>query len=500
MVWLTPKLFVLIVAFAILLPQVVISQNSDEEESLPERVLGAVPRVVSSVASGVRSFGSGLVSVFLGEDPEKKPPFWGPKSKEGKKENTSIRNFEIKVDEKVLRDLKARLRLETSAEGNRLAAPIENTGFHYGMNSDFLKNVTKYWLNGYDWRAREKRLNLYPHYKTTIYGLDIHFQRAKPKNSNKKTRPLLLLHGWPSSFVDFQKVIPLLTEPAYSDVNFELIIPSLPGYGFSDAAAKPGLGTPQMAQIFLKLMRRLGYPKFYVHGADFGAIIATDMATMFPKSVMGLHLSMCFTFHWRSFLKLGAGQVYRGRAFDETEAGRLFPLNKYMTTLLQETGYFHHQTTKPDTLGIALANSPTGLAGYILEKFSTFTNLKGRNRRNGGLLPHFNLDELLDSVMIYWVTNTITSSMRLYYEAFSNNPLAYTIDTMPVNVPTACLNMPEDFWNSQNEYLVNDKYPQIVHYTKARKGGHFTAIEVPDILAQDAVDFYNRIEMNGTKF
>jgi hypothetical protein len=175
-------------------------------------------------------FSASYISGFLRDaEPPILPanPFWGPKSRAGQKADTSIRPFTIQIEEKVLVDLKGRLKTESSADTNRLLPPLEGTGFQYGFNTNFLKSLTSYWLTKYDWRAREKLLNKYLQFKTTIFGIEIHFQHVKPSartgKTYKETRPLLLLHGWPGSFVEFQKVIPLLTEPKDSDINFEVI-------------------------------------------------------------------------------------------------------------------------------------------------------------------------------------------------------------------------------------------------------------------------------------
>jgi juvenile hormone epoxide hydrolase len=296
--------------------------------------------------------------VVLKDEPVPKLPdyFFGPKSKEGAKEDTSIRPFKINIDEKVLTDLKTRLKLETSAEGNRLTPPLEGIGFQYGFNTDFLKTVAQHWLNKYDWRAREKELNKYPQFKTTIAGIEIHFQHVKSSGQKKykKTRPLLLLHGWPGSFVEFQKIIPMLTDPKDSNINFELIIPSLPGYGFSERAHKTDLAPTQMGQIFLKLMKRLGHEKFYVQGGDWGSAIAAAMSALYPKNVQGAHMNMCLSMHPRSYIRTFLASIYPTLFMDEDEAKSLYPLSKYYSNLLEESGYNHIQETKTDTVGVAL--------------------------------------------------------------------------------------------------------------------------------------------------
>jgi juvenile hormone epoxide hydrolase len=288
-----------------------------------------------------------------------------------------------------------------------------------------------------------------------------------------------------------------LIDPKDSDVNFELIVPSLPGYGFSERAHKAGLGPAQMAQIFLKLMKRLGHDKFYASGGDWGSVIVADMAALYPQNVVAMHSSICVSFHPRAPIRILLASIYPSLVIDEDEVKRLKPLSEHFCNILEESGYLHIQGSKPDTLGVGLSNSPSGLAAYILEKFSTWTNLKGRNENNGGLTPYYNLDDLLDNVMVYWITNSITSSTRLYSEFFNKKSIGLMAN-VPVKVPTGCVASAEEFWgNWQTKWTVQDKYPNIVHYTVEEKGGHFSAFEVPDLFAKDVVKFFNYVEKSG---
>jgi len=370
--------------------------------------------------------------------------------------------------------------------------------FEYGFNTNFLKKVGQHWLDKYDWKAREKELNKYSHFKTKISGIDVHFLHVKSSNNQKykKTEPLLLLHGWPGSFVEFYKVIPMLTDPQGSDINFELVIPSIPGYGFSEAAHRPGFGAVEAAQIFLKLMQRLGFKEFYIQGGDWGSAIATNLAALYPKHVTGIHLNMCASLHPRSFLKSFFASLLPLPSFlvDQKDVDR--SMQKNFGALLRETGYLHLQATKPDTIGVSLSNSPTGLAAYILEKFSGWTNMDWISKEDGGLTPYYKLDELLDNVMIYWVTNSITSSMRFYAETLSLRERKHEMDRVPVTVPAACLNTPKEFYFSPR-FMVEDKYNNLVRYTNAEKGGHFAAFEVPQIVANDVIAFVQQLESSG---
>jgi len=420
--------------------------------------------------------------------------FWGPASKKGQKEDTSIRPFKINIDEKILTDLKNRLKVELTE--NRLTTPLEGIGFEYGFNNKYLKTVGQYWLDKYDWKQRETLLNRFPHFKTEIDGIDVHFIHVKSSNNKKYkiTRPMLLVHGWPGSFIEFNKMIPMLTDPKDSDINFELVVPSLPGYGFSSAASHPGLGTTETGKIFLKLMKRLGHNQFYAQGGDWGSVVTTNMATLYPKNVLGLHLNSCASMHPRANLRRMIASFYPQMFMSAEEEKMYFPFSKLFSLIIRETGYMHLQWSKPDTVGVGLSNSPLGLAAYILEKFSTWTNDGYWTKEDGALTAKFNLDELLDNIMLYWVTNTITTSVRYYSEAFSSTSMG--LGGVPTKVPTGCFAPKYEFFNMP-EFFLHDKYPQLVRYTRGDDGGHFTAFEIPEKLAKDVIALFSHIEKSG---
>lgn len=417
---------------------------------------------------------------------------WGPK-KDGK-ESTEIRPFTIDVPNKVIEDLKYRL-----ANRRPYVQPLEDAAWTYGVPSTYLNTVLDYWKNKYNWTERQALLNKYPQFKTRIQGLDIHFVHVRPtnlpKNRNLKVLPLLMLHGWPGSIVEFQKIIPLLTTPAADrDFVFELIIPSLPGYGFSDAAVRPGLATPQIAVIFKNLMERLKFEKYYVQGGDWGAVVVAAMGTLFPEKIIGLHSNMCTMLTGKSLLWAFAGTYFPFMSGVESEHyDKYFPISTVLSNIVEESGYFHLQATKPDTIGAALTSSPDSLAVYILEKFSTWTNKAYRKRDDGGVLDKFSLDELLDNIMVYWITNSITSSVRLYAENFSSANRALLMDKAPVKVPTACAAFPNELFLVPKSTL-QEKYVNMIQYNTFKTGGHFAAFEEPQLLANDIVSFVKQTE------
>nr|CAD7434549.1 unnamed protein product [Timema monikensis] len=265
---------------------------------------------------------------------------------------------------------------------------------------------------------------------------------------------------------------------------FEVVVPSLPGYGFSEGASKPGLGTAQMAVVFKDLMARLGFDKFYLQGGDWGAIIGSNMATLYQDNVLGFHSNMCFVNTLLSNLKMLLGSLWPTLVVEEELVHRMYPLSKIYSNLILEMGYMHIQATKPDTIGVSLRDSPVGLAAYILEKFSTWTNPAWQTRPDGGLTEKFSLTNLLDNIMIYWVTGSITTSVRLYSESFSKAQFALGLDSIPTKVPTACAMFPFEL-AYQPESFLKDKYHNLVQFHNMPRGGHFAAFEEPRLLADD---------------
>jgi len=419
-------------------------------------------------------------------------PYWGP----GKpvKDDTAIKPFKINIDNKVLEDLKSRL-----TKHRALTPSLETTAQDYGINSKLLKDIVTYWIEKYDWRKREAFLNKFPQFTTKVQGLNIHYLHVKPqKTDGVEVVPLLLLHGWPGSIREFYDIIPILTKKQPNrNFVFEVIAPSLPGYGFSEAASKPGLGAAEMAVVFKNFMKKLGFDKYYLQGGDWGAIIVTHIATLYKEHVLGVHSNMCFANSPMANLKLILGSFAPSLVIpDEFSKYResVYPLSNFMYTMLLEMGYMHLQATKPDTIGVALNDSPVGLAAYIIEKFTTWTNNEWKALPDGGLTKKFKYDDLLDNVMIYWVTNSITTSMRLYSETFNIKQESLGINTAIVEVPAGCAAFPNEVAYS-SEWIVKDKYVNLMHFTHQKDGGHFAAFEVPQLLAEDifvAVDKFRQ--------
>lgn len=399
--------------------------------------------------------------------------YWGPGSPPAK-QRTDVSPMKVTFSEEMIKDLKNRL------ANTRYTPPLEGIAQEYGFNTDLLKEIVDFWQTKYNFKERETYLNKYPHFTTNIQGLDIHFMHIKPKDTKGLTvLPLLILHGWPGSFREFYNLIPLLTtrNPNHNFV-FEVIAPSLPGFGYSQAPAKPGCGALEMSVIMKNLMLRLGHTQFYLQGGDWGSIVAANLATLFREHVLGIHCNMCFVSTPLSWLKRIAGTLYPPAIVDEKYQERYYPMSAWFKNMMLESGYFHLQATKPDTVGVGLNDSPAGLAAYILEKFTTGTNAAFKARKDGGLKEYFTYDDLLDNVMIYWVTNSMTSGMRIYAESFTN------IQRVPIVVPSACANFRNELFYTP-EGVLKDRYVNLVQNTHYEDGGHFIAMQMPKKLSED---------------
>ncbi|MBM3770707.1 MAG: epoxide hydrolase [Acidimicrobiia bacterium] len=382
--------------------------------------------------------------------------------------------FKIQVPDAVLSDLRTRL------QRARFADEFPGVGWDYGTNLGYLQSIISYWRDKYDWRAQEKRLNRFSQFKTNLAGLDIHF--IHQRSSTPTATPVLLLNGWPSSIIEYDKVIEPMTNPAahggQASDAFHVVVPSMPGYGFSDKPRERGYNPERMAQVWAALMARLGYSRYIVHGSDWGIAVATYLALNDAPHISGLHLSGC-----------------PGAAI-----GAPPPPGTPLPPVSSNLGYQEIQTTKPQTLGHGLSDSPVGLASWILDKWHSWSD------HDGDLEKVYTKDELLTNIMIYWVTNSGTSSARLYYETrHVDGRLQPTFfgSFMPpvsrgrVSVPTGCGAFPSQFDNrgvtlnrdpSVARKTAETRY-NVIHQTIGAKGGHFPALEVPQAWLDDLRTF-----------
>jgi len=341
-------------------------------------------------------------------------------------------------------------------------------------------------------------LNAFPQFKTQIEGLDVHFIHVKPTKQAKTILPLLVIHGWPGSVLEYYKSFPLYTEPDDQGLAFEVIAPSIPGYGWSEAPHQKGFSIVAAGRIFVKLMRRLGHERFLVHGGDWGSAITRSIAGIFPEHVIGAHACGNYELMRIPESRCQAVQIYLaehfprwyfGNDYNEREYQKLFPLAEKKAFLYHETGYMHIQSTKPDTVASALVDSPVGLAAYILEKFSTWTNPAYRNREDGGIREKFTLEELLTNVSIYWFSGNIASSQRFYKE--NTNP-ANRPPSQKITVPFATVDTPYELARAPKR-LIAPSYEKLVQYSDFPRGGHFTAFEEPELVNEDIRAFVSKI-------
>lgn len=253
------------------------------------------------------------------------------------------------------------------------------------------------------------------------------------------------------------------------------------------------MGMVEMSVVMRNLMvERLGYQKFVIQGGDWGSAIGSSLATLFPENVAGFHTNLCFSRSTLATLKLFIASLYPSAFMDKRYVEYVFPVKPKLKFLLTETGYMHLQATKPDTIGVALSNNPIGLAAYILEKFSTWTNPEYRSLPDGGLTKYFTMDELLDNVMIYYLSNAILTSQRLYAESSDSHTTAYNMDRVKTGVPVGYARFRHEMVHCM-DWALRDKFSNLIHSTYHPDGGHFAAMQLPGVLLKDFVEFVNKI-------
>jgi microsomal epoxide hydrolase len=371
-----------------------------------------------------------------------------------------IAPFRIAVPDADLADLRARL--------DRFRAPsaIAGAGWAQGMDAAFLHTLATHWRRAFDWRAIEAALNRLPQFTAEGQAGAIHFVHFKGVGRNPV--PVVLTHGWPSTFVELLPLGQRLANPAADglphEVSFDVVIPSLPGYGFSAPPTTFGTNVQAIADDWVTLMGALGYPEFIAHGGDIGAGVSTALAQRHPERLRGLHLNFI-------------PGSYRPHVPDPAQ---LAPeeqsyLSQRAAWLEQEGGYSHLQSTKPDTLAAALNDSPLGLAAWIIEKFRAWSDC------DGDVLNRFTLDELLTTVSIYWFTGSMPSAMRLYWEG-RRKPLQFG-PTDRIRTPVAVAHFPREVWLPPRPYV--ERGYDVVRWTEMPAGGHFAAHEEPELMAAD---------------
>jgi pimeloyl-ACP methyl ester carboxylesterase len=376
-----------------------------------------------------------------------------------------IEPFDIHMDDADLEDLRSRL------ARTRFPDQIAATGWEAGISMDYLRDLVGYWMDGYDWRREEVRLNGLDHFRSRIDGQSIHFVHVRSPHPD--AMPLLLTHGWPGSFVEFLDVVPRLTDPpAFGGRTadaFHLVVPSLPGYAFSEPPRTPGWDVRRIAEAFIGLMARLGYARYGAQGGDWGAQVTTRIAAFDPEHCAAIHLNM----------PVGTRPAEPGPLTDEEQAD----LADMAQFTRHEAAYANEQGTKPQTLGVGLNDSPAGLLAWIVEKFRAWSDCDGR------LENCFSRDQLLTNVMLYWMTQTATSSAQLYWETNQSGVLT---ERLPfIGVPTGVGRYPREVLRWPRSW-VEQQY-NVTHWAAMPRGGHFAAMEQPELFADDVQAFFRTV-------
>jgi microsomal epoxide hydrolase len=373
---------------------------------------------------------------------------------------TGIRPFRIDIPQADLDDLRARL------ARTRWPDQLPGAGWDYGIPLEYVKELAEYWRTSYDWRAHEKRLNAFAQFTTTIDGQNIHFLHVRSPEPD--ALPLIITHGWPGSIAEFMEVIGPLTDPRAHNGDpadaFHLVVPSIPGFGFSGPTGDRGWNVRRVALAWDELMQRLGYQRYGAQGGDWGSSISRELGLIVPEHLVGVHLNMLFSQRPDDVTDL-----------TDEEQARLQALRQFRTT---GSGYGAIQSTRPQTLAYGLTDSPAGQLAWIAEKFGEWTD--------GGLPDEaVDRDQLLTNVMLYWLTGTAGSSARLYYEAAHSGTWGPPVTS---TAPTGVAVFPREIAPPIRRFA--ELSNNIVHWAEFDRGGHFAAMEAPELLVGDVREFF----------
>jgi len=371
----------------------------------------------------------------------------------------AITPFSVSISDGEIADLRRRLAATRWPDA-------ETTGdWNQGIPLAYMKDVCAYWAEGYDMQRVASRLNALPQFKTGIDGLGIHFLHVRSPHPD--ALPLVMTHGWPGSVIEFLKVIEPLTDPVRHGGNasdaFHVVCPALPGYGFSDKPGKNGWTAERIGRAWGVLMARLGYPRYVAQGGDWGAMVTTSIAQTETRDCRGIHVNM----------PIVAPDMDTLNDLTEREQSALAGMQHYSE---HDSGYSKQQSTRPQTLGYGLADSPAGQAAWILEKFWAWTDCgEGADKHPENILSR---DELLDNVMMYWLTNSAASSARLYWESFG------TPNMDPIEIPVGASIFPKEIFRSSRRWA-EKRFHQLVYWNELDRGGHFAAFEQPGLFVNE---------------
>ncbi|WP_370645511.1 epoxide hydrolase family protein [Pseudonocardia sp. DSM 110487] len=370
-----------------------------------------------------------------------------------------IRDFEVEITGAQIADLRDRL------ARTRWPEPETVDDWTQGIPLSYTRELCEYWANEYDMQRLAARLNAFPQFHATIGGLGIHFLHVR--SPHEKARPLIMTHGWPGSVVEFLDVIGPLTDPEAHGGSaadaFHVVIPALPGFGFSDKPSRTGTGIERIASTWHELMGHLGYPRYYAQGGDWGSAVTTAMAVRAPNGLLGVHLNVAL---------VSPEALHQLGEPTEQEQEMLARAQRFWA---EENGYSAEQATRPQTIGYPLADSPVGQLAWVVEKFYAWTDCDGHPEKA------VSRDNLLDNVMMYWLTNSAASSARMYWE---NAQYLNAEPARPVRIPTAYTQFPEEIFAFSERWL-RTRFSDLRYYHAAARGGHFAAFEQPEIFARE---------------
>jgi pimeloyl-ACP methyl ester carboxylesterase len=385
-------------------------------------------------------------------------------------DKTAIRPFRIAVPEEDLVDLRRRVVATRWPDRETVADQSQ------GARLEKLQALVRYWGTDYDWRKVEAQLNALPQFVTTIDGLDIHFIHVRSRHAN--ALPLIVTHGWPGSVLEYVKTIGPLTDPTAfggrAEDAFDLIIPSMPGYGFSGRPGDTGWGPDRIARAWDVLVKRLGYARYVSAGGDWGSVVADAMARQAPPGLLGIHVNMPATVPADVAKALNNGDPAPAGLSAQEKAA----FDSLSTFFTKNAGYGAMMVTRPQTVGYGLSDSPVGLAAWMYDKFAQWTYSGGEPERS------LTRDEMLDDITLYWVTNSAISSARLYWENNNNNFSAAAQKTAEISIPVAVTVFPGEIYRAPKSWT-QQAYRNLIYFNEVDKGGHFASWEEPELFAAE---------------
>ncbi|MTH17687.1 epoxide hydrolase [Flavobacterium sp. LC2016-01] len=385
-------------------------------------------------------------------------------------DSEAIRPYHISISEKAITELRDRVNATRWQDKETVKDQSQ------GVRLAQIQGLVKYWGTDYDWHKTEAKLNALPQFVTKIDGLDIQFIQVKSKHKN--ALPIIITHGWPGSFFELLKVIGPLTDPtAYggkAEDAFDVIIPSMPGYGFSEKPTETGWGVERIASAWDVLMKRLGYKNYVAQGGDWGSVVADAMARQAPAGLIGIHVNMPATVPADIAKALQDG-VPAPAGLSVKEKAAFNSLNKLYT---RGGGYAGMMVTRPQTLGYGLTDSPVGLASFFLDKFNDWTYSGGNAEKS------LTRDEILDDISLYWFTNTANSSANLYWENNNNNFNVVEQKTHDIKIPVAVTVFPGEIYQAPKSWT-EKAYKNLIYFNEVNKGGHFASWEEPQLYTEE---------------